>query len=109
MPRPRLPDNRRRSQRIPVRLSQADLDWIDEKRSPEQSISDYIRSRALSTNRLKPMVPEINLTVLDLIREHGHRINSLTHAAHQGQPVIISEADLKELARLLRFVIHRLA
>ena len=107
MGRPRLPANKRRSQRVAVRLSVSDLETLEARKPEAQSLGAYVRNEALQRRRPSP-VPEVNRIALRLLNEHGQRINDQAHAAHLGATVTLTAKQLAELAALLRRILQDL-
>ena len=107
MGRPRLPESRRRSLRISVRLSPLDFDKIQDRKGPAESVTGYLRSEALRRKRPQT-IPQVNQLLLRLLNVHARRINDQARAANQGAPITLTTAELRELAALLRRILEAL-
>ena len=107
MGRHRLPDSRRRSQRIGIRLSPDDFLKLEAHKPPAESMSGHIRKAALRRRRPEP-TPEVHRILLAMLNSYGQRINDQAHAAHLGATVTLTARELGELAALLRRMLQDL-
>lgn len=107
MGRHRLPNHKRRSLRINVRLSAQDVELLEARKAPTESRAAFLRDRALKRNRPEP-VREVSPTLLRMLDQYCQRINHQAHAANLGATVTLTPKELAMLAALLRLILKDL-